>query len=62
MSLVPASIPLIKNAIRSIEEGRVRALMGEAMKLVSASEVEELLLQELPRQAPRFFAALSAQG
>ena len=61
MSLVPASIPLIKNAIRSIEEANVRTLMGEAMTLVSASEVEELLMQKLPLQAPHFFAALSAQ-
>jgi phosphotransferase system enzyme I (PtsI) len=59
LSLVPASIPLIKNAIRSIEEAQVRALMADAMQLVSASEVEELLARELPRQAPRFFAALS---
>jgi phosphoenolpyruvate-protein phosphotransferase (PTS system enzyme I) len=62
LSLVPASIPLIKNAIRSIEEASVRSLMDEAMTLVSASEVEDLLMQELPLQAPRFFAALSAQG
>ncbi|MBI3652231.1 MAG: phosphoenolpyruvate--protein phosphotransferase [Acidobacteria bacterium] len=62
LSLVPASIPLIKNAIRSIEEEQVRELMSKAMQLVSASEVEELLARELPLQAPRFFAALSAKG
>jgi phosphoenolpyruvate-protein phosphotransferase (PTS system enzyme I) len=62
MSLVPASIPLIKNAIRSIEEASVRTLMSEAMNLVSASEVEELLMQELQLQAPNFFAALSVQA
>jgi phosphotransferase system enzyme I (PtsI) len=62
MSLVPASIPLIKNAIRAVEKAQVHALMKEAMKLASASEVEELLARELPRQAPQFFAALAAQG
>ena len=57
LSLVPGSIPLVKNAIRSVELERVRALMEEAMKLASSGEVEELLTSELPRQAPRFFAA-----
>jgi phosphoenolpyruvate-protein phosphotransferase (PTS system enzyme I) len=61
LSLVPASIPLVKNAIRSIELERVRSLMREAMKLTSASEVEELLARELPLQAPRFFAAWPSQ-
>ena len=61
LSLVPASIPLVKNAIRSIDLERVRSLMREAMKLTSASEVEELLARELPRQAPRFFAAWPSQ-
>ncbi|HTG15510.1 MAG TPA: putative PEP-binding protein, partial [Blastocatellia bacterium] len=61
LSLVPASIPLVKNAIRSVELERVRSLMKDAMKLTSASEVEELLARELPRQAPRFFAAWSSQ-
>ncbi|HJQ68787.1 MAG TPA: phosphoenolpyruvate--protein phosphotransferase [Blastocatellia bacterium] len=61
LSLVPASIPLIKNAIRSVELARVRALMSDAMKLTSWVEVKELLGRELPRQAPRFFAAWSPQ-
>ena len=61
LSLVPASIPLIKNAIRSIELDRVRALMADAVKLASWVEVKELLTRELPRQAPRFFAAWSPQ-
>lgn len=61
LSMVPASIPLIKNALTSIEVARVRSLMNEAIKLASANEVTELLAQELPRQAPRFFAALATQ-
>jgi phosphoenolpyruvate-protein phosphotransferase (PTS system enzyme I) len=61
LSLVPASIPLIKNAIRSVELERVRALMSDAVKLTSWVEVKELLTRELPRQAPRFFAAWSPQ-
>lgn len=61
LSLVPASIPLIKNAIRSVELERVRQLMTDAMKLTSWVEVKELLARELPRQAPRFFAAWSPQ-
>ncbi|HEX5736663.1 MAG TPA: phosphoenolpyruvate--protein phosphotransferase [Blastocatellia bacterium] len=61
LSLVPASIPLIKNAIRSVELARARALMTDAMKLTSWVEVKELLERELPRQAPQFFAAWSPQ-
>lgn len=62
LSLVPGSIPLVKNAIRSVELERVRALLKEAMKLTSSTEVEELLASELPRQAPRFFAAWSSRA
>ena len=61
LSLVPASIPLIKNAIRSVELDRARALMTDAMKLSSWVEVKELLARELPLQAPQFFAAWSPQ-
>lgn len=61
LSLVPASIPLVKNAVRSIELKTIQALMKEAMKLASAAEVEQLLARELPRQAPRFFAAWSSE-
>jgi phosphotransferase system enzyme I (PtsI) len=61
LSLVPASIPLVKNAVRSVELERVKSLMKEAMKLASSAEVEELLARELPRQAPRFFAAWASQ-
>lgn len=61
LSLVPASIPLVKDAIRSIELGRVRLLMKEAMKLTTSTDVKALLARELPRYAPRFFSALSAQ-
>jgi phosphotransferase system enzyme I (PtsI) len=62
LSMVPASIPLIKNALAAIDIGRARALMNEAIKLTSAGEVAELLARELPRQAPRFFSALAAQS
>jgi phosphotransferase system enzyme I (PtsI) len=62
LSLVPGSIPLVKHAVRSIELERVRSLMKDAMRLTSSIEVEELLANELPRQAPRFFAAWSSRG
>jgi phosphoenolpyruvate-protein phosphotransferase (PTS system enzyme I) len=61
LSLVPGSIPLVKNAIRSVELERVRSLMKDAMRLTSSAEVEALLGRELPRQAPRFFAAWSSR-
>jgi phosphoenolpyruvate-protein phosphotransferase (PTS system enzyme I) len=61
LSLVPASIPLVKNAVRSISIDRVQSLMKDAMKLASSAEVEELLARELPRQAPQFFAAWASQ-
>ncbi len=57
LSLAPASIPVVKSAIRSVELSRLRELMTEARKLSSAAEVEALLARELPSQAPRFFAA-----
>jgi phosphotransferase system enzyme I (PtsI) len=56
LSLAPGSIPLVKNAIRSVKLDQVRSLMKDAMRLTSSTEVEELLARELPRQAPRFFA------
>jgi phosphotransferase system enzyme I (PtsI) len=62
LSLAPGSIPLVKNAVRSIEAEGVSEMMTEALKLASAAEVEELLARELPRQAPKFFAALTSQG
>jgi phosphotransferase system enzyme I (PtsI) len=61
LSLVPGSIPLVKNVIRSVELERVRFLMKDAMKLTSANEVEDLLARELPRQSPRFFSAWSSK-
>jgi phosphotransferase system enzyme I (PtsI) len=57
LSLAPASIPMVKSAIRSVEFSRVRELMEEARKLSSAREVEALLAREFPSHAPRFFAA-----
>ena len=62
LSLTPASIPLVTNAIRSIDLTRVRSLMKDARKLASSEEVKELLSRELSRQAPQFFAAWSAQN
>jgi phosphotransferase system enzyme I (PtsI) len=62
LSLVPASIPLVKNAVRSIDLKRVSELMKDAMKLTSATEVERLLARELPRQAPRFFGSWPPEG
>lgn len=62
LSMVPASIPLIKNVLASIEVARIRSLMNEAIKLASAGEVAALLAKELPRQAPRFIAALASQN
>jgi hypothetical protein len=35
--------------------------MKEAMKLTTSTDVKALLARELPRYAPRFFSALSAQ-
>jgi phosphotransferase system enzyme I (PtsI) len=61
MSMAPAAIPLVKNAIRSIETGLVAALMKDAMRLSTSEEVHELLQRELPIQAPRFFAAWSSR-
>lgn len=52
MSMAPAAIPLIKNALQSIDATRLQSLMSEAMKRVTADEVEALLASELPQHAP----------
>jgi phosphotransferase system enzyme I (PtsI) len=62
LSLAPASIPLVKNAIRSVDCEQLHKLMTKARKLASASEVERALSEELSRQAPRLFAAPSARA
>jgi len=59
LSLVPSAIPLVKNAIRSIDLGRVASLVYEATRLGSSEDVERLLGQQLPLQAPRLAAALA---
>jgi phosphotransferase system enzyme I (PtsI) len=59
LSLVPSAIPLVKNAIRSIDLARVSALVREASKLSSPEDVEQLLGRQLPLQAPRLAASLS---
>ena len=61
LSLLPASIPLVKRAVRAVSLERITALMKEAMKLTTAEEVEQLLTRELPRQAPQFFAAWAGE-
>jgi phosphoenolpyruvate-protein phosphotransferase (PTS system enzyme I) len=61
LSMVPASIPQVKTAVRAIELERVRKLMKDAMKLASSAEVDQLLARELPRQAPRFFSAWTSK-
>jgi phosphoenolpyruvate-protein phosphotransferase (PTS system enzyme I) len=61
LSLVPTSIPLIKNAIRSVEISHVTSLLNDAMKLSSAGEVEELLTRQLSLQAPKLAAALASR-
>jgi phosphotransferase system enzyme I (PtsI) len=62
VSMVPASIPLIKSAIRSVDLSNVKPIMDEAMKLASSVDVEKLLARELPRQAPRLVKTLSNTG
>ena len=57
LSLLPASIPLVKNAVRAVSAERITALMKSALKLATSAEVEQLLVRELPRQAPQFFEA-----
>ena len=61
LSLVPSSIPLIKNAIRSVEIRHVTSLIDEAMKLSTAAEVEDLLTRQLSLQAPRLATALASR-
>jgi phosphotransferase system enzyme I (PtsI) len=61
LSLVPASIPLVKDAVRAVSCERIKTLMKEAMKLTTSAEVEQLLARELPRQAPQVFSAWSGE-
>jgi phosphotransferase system enzyme I (PtsI) len=61
LSLVPASIPRVKNAVRAVSIEKTSKLMKQAMKLATSAEVEQLLVRELPRQAPKFFSAWGTQ-
>jgi phosphotransferase system enzyme I (PtsI) len=61
MSLAPASIPLVKAAINSVDMSRLRPVVMNAMKLTSASEVEVMLTKELPTQAAELFAVRPTQ-
>lgn len=47
LSMAPASIPLIKDVIRSIEYSRARQIVNEALKLATAEEVEDLLWRQI---------------
>lgn len=62
LSLVPASIPLIKNAVGSIDLAAAELLINEAMNLGSSAEVEELLMRGLPRRAAALFQSVSTRA
>lgn len=62
LSLVPASIPLIKNAVGSIDLPSAELLLNEAMDLGSSTEVQELLSRGLPRQAAALFETISSRA
>lgn len=62
LSLVPASIPLIKNAVGSIDLAGAELLINEAMNLGSSTEVEELLTRGLPRRAAELFESVSTRA
>ncbi|HEY6331433.1 MAG TPA: phosphoenolpyruvate--protein phosphotransferase [Blastocatellia bacterium] len=60
LSLVPSSIPLIKNAIRSVDLGHVTTVLKDATRLTTAAEVEALIERQLPVEAPKLAAALAS--
>jgi phosphotransferase system enzyme I (PtsI) len=62
LSLVPASIPLIKNAVGTIDLPSAELLLNEAMNLASAGEVQELLSRGLPGQASALFETVSPRA
>src|SRR5262249_35567914 len=57
LSLAPPSIPLVKRAARAIDRKAVRSMRKEGLKRGRGNDVEDPVTRDLPRHAPRFFAA-----
>lgn len=52
-SMNPIFIPLIKKALRSVEQPALRRIVGQAMALSSAQEVEEFVIEKILARYPR---------
>ena len=54
-SMAPAAIPTISRVVRAVDLEDARALASEVLELRTTSEVEALLVAELPRRFPEYF-------
>jgi phosphoenolpyruvate-protein phosphotransferase (PTS system enzyme I) len=59
LSMTPAAIPIIKDAIKAIDMKVSRKLVRNAMRLSTAREIEEFLCKELSDHFPAFFSDLN---
>jgi phosphotransferase system enzyme I (PtsI) len=58
LSMAPAAVPLIKDAIKTIEMGEARKIVRKAMNLCTPREIEDYLCKELARRFPAFYSNL----
>lgn len=58
LSMTPASLPLVKDAIRTIDVQAITGLVQEAMEFTTAREIEEFFCNQLADRYPVFYANL----
>lgn len=58
LSMTPAAIPLIKDAIRAISLSEAHKMVENALQMSSAQEIEDYICEELATKFPSFYANL----
>lgn len=58
LSMTPAAIPLIKDAIKAIRLSDAQEIFEKALQMSLAQEIEEYICEELARRFPSFYANL----
>jgi phosphotransferase system enzyme I (PtsI) len=51
----PIFIPRIKNVLRSIEQKTAKEVVAEALKLKTAQEIEECIIERILHKHPKAF-------
>jgi phosphoenolpyruvate-protein phosphotransferase len=58
LSMTPAAIPLIKDAVRAINLSDAHKIVESALQMSSAQEIEDYICEELANKFPSFYANL----